>query len=441
MNGGLLGYGDKSSSVRKDNRGFAGDFKLSEHRAGETLSQRMGRLRVELKLDFRVVITTIVLDTERWNSMSDEEKKIARNAKKKLSGGNISPGRRRELKRMSVPTKEQPIIYPDAGSALRAVKEHIPENKRKGAEKLLVLLGVLEGINQRIAEANVGEMELSAKLGQLSSAIDALKKRNVVWLVDHQADLAQRYIGEAVDCLARGKRTIACTKLVAARNVLSEKLEHNENRVLRRAAERTQLLETIIKLQGTQNGLSEIVEQLRTSASIKEKLVEKLTLALLIIDSRFTVELEKRSDGEPPKYAGPDELARLFVNSKVKELATAGNLLAEAERFITSSRSDGLIRQAREKISEVLGRMNAFGPMKMAQKARISNILLETTSLFESTNEKPLMDAAELLFRMHNFVMMGKPKEALDIFGGIYNNGDGVPKLLNQMDWLFGKTG
>jgi hypothetical protein len=401
----------------------------------------MGRLRVELKSDSRVVITTIVLDTEKWKAMDDEGKKKARNARKELFRRNISPERRRELQRISVPTKEQPIIYPDAGSALRAVKEHIPEAKREGAEKLLVLLRTLEGINQRIAEVDVGERELNAKLNQLSSAIGALKKRNTVWLVDHQADLAQVYIGEAMDFLTRGKRNAACTKLVAARNVLSEKLEHNENRVLRKAAERAQLLETMIKLQGTRGELSEIVEQLRTSASIKEKLVEKLTLALRIIDSCFTVELEKRSDGGPPKYAGPSELARLFVNSKVKELATAGNLLAEAEKCITSSRSDGLIRQAREKISGVLGRMNAFGPMNMAHKARISNILLETVSLFESTREKPLMDAAELLFKMHNFVMTGKPKEALDIFDGIYNNGDGVPKLLNQMSWLFGNRG
>ncbi|MCX6778254.1 MAG: hypothetical protein NT157_05225 [Candidatus Micrarchaeota archaeon] len=342
-----------------------------------------------------------MLDSRRWGGMGLNEKKGAREARKELARGGMSGKRARRLAEVAVPLAERVQHYPDLRSALRAVGEHIREQKMVGREKILEVIEEINGVLVRInkTKGRIGTRELKAKLKKLGKIAEKLENRNFVWLVDNYADLAKDIIPEAVRLLEEGKWYLACPKLVAAMNVLTEKLAHDKKDVLRKNAERAELLSEIIEARHGRNErisrtLAPIVAQLRKSASIQTSMIERLGAAIAAVDS---------------KNAGG--AAKIFEKTKTENLRIARELLLEPE---SSSKRPEMLAQARKIFSERLEQVRAGGIMNSGQKKRISNQLAKLADSLKNSKETVLAEARNNLLSMKKLVIIGEPLGALN---------------------------
>ncbi len=407
----------------------------------------MSRLGVRILEDSGVSIRFIVLDSKIWGDMGDESDGLrvrARNARRTLARGVANATRRRMLGLLYEPIVGREITYNDLASALRAVGEHIPKNKANSSVKVQLLLDELTTINLRMDSVHVGNQELGAKLRRLEEISEKLARRNIVSKVDSWADETKIYVGDAIVAFYGDEITIGCAKLVAARNVLKEKLEHVRTHVLTKSEERALLISEIIRRRHERNERVRealvgrdvrhgIMGQLRESAHIKETMVKKLELALRIIDSNFSYELESDRKGEHPRPVGVGELAGWFKGSKVGELLLVRDLLLQAEQAIERGGNEGVkIRLARGHLSDYLEHVQRDGLMPVPQKSNIATKVLELAHLFAKSQETVLVNVRKGLAEMKEAVWAGKPKEALDL-------ADGALFLLEESERLVDK--
>ena len=434
-----------TASYRDSKRpGFKG-CSLSEGPAKfETLSERMHRLGVRIGEDSKVYIRFVGLHSGIWGEMSDGLMLRARSARKELARRRVGAVRGRLLHLLHEPLEGREKSYDDLASALRAVGEHIPKNTGQSMLKVSLLLDELTTINMRIASVHVKEDEIAAKLRRLEEISEELRRRNLVLNVDHWADQAKIFVDQAISALIAGENTLACSKLVAARNVLGEKLEHQEKKVLTISDERALLISEIIRKRHERNeevrealvGRDErhgVMKQLRESARIKEKMAEKLELALRIIDSDFTFEFEEDRKGDNPRPVGVGELAGLFKTSTVGELLVARDLLLQAEQMIGAGGDEQVkIRLAREHLSGYLEHIRQEGPMSTAQKSDISTRLLKLAHRFSNSIETVLVEARTKLEEMGEAVLAGDPKKALELADRVLEKLEESEKLVDK---------
>ncbi len=380
----------------------------------ESLGQRMERLGIEILPDSKVKITFLILDDKKWAGMSSEQKSSARAATKELrSGRGISKERRSSLFSMAVPLKERNVAYPSLRSALRAVRDHIPERKDTQRGALLEIIDDIRRVNERInnTKGKISVKEMVAKFRELEDTIETLETRNLVTMKDMQADLAGVKIEEAIGELENGRWWVACTKLVAAMNILNERLDHYTGNILTKNAERAEVIGEIIEKRANRNnriraGVLGIVDELEEIGRIRERLIKKLETAVSIIDGGF-------SSGHRRSRVGPGELARRFEKSKLENLRRASELLYTAEIMLMGSGNEqGAIRQARDIFSNMLKSMRdeeLFG----WQRTRISNELLGISDLLRNSNEDVLVDARREILRMKDSIMEGDVQDSV----------------------------
>ncbi|MFH0817589.1 MAG: hypothetical protein V1909_03050 [Candidatus Micrarchaeota archaeon] len=311
--------------------------------------------------------------------MSYEEKKKAKDADRELSSGRpLSKARRRALRLDSTPLKGQEIVYRDLLSAQRGIGHLIErvESKIAGIEGLNEDITKL---NRRINEVRIGEPELLAKLKALERIASKLDDRNSVYAVDSYSDLASISILEAHGELESGRWTVACTKLVAARNILERKIKHWEKEVLPKNRERQELLDEIIYLRQKRNerirealfGISNQLEEQelvsKALGSAIKRLAEDFRFPLFGAITKSEIELFANRLTEILPGDADLERARTHVLNVLEPSGYfESSLEIESAKGILSNKLDAIVREASVKHSKTLAEL--AGTLKNAKE-------------------------------------------------------------------------